>query len=156
MKPFDKEELVARLKNLLTLRQQIQAKYASSPISQIIIQKEKTIDDLFLEKLHSSLETHYEDSGISIQQVAKSMNMSYNQFNRKLKALTNQTPAKYLRTFRLEKAKKLLINPANDLNVAEVAYQVGFTDPNYFSRCFGELFGRSPNAIRRCRKLTTN
>lgn len=149
MKPFDKEELSLKLKNLLILRQQLQAKYTSNTIPEIIIQKEPTLDDIFLEKLHTILEKNYTNVELEVDEIATAMQLSYTQLNRKLKALTNKTPAKYLGVFRLEKAKALLINPTNDLNVSEVAYQVGFTDPNYFSRRFGVLYGKSPNAMRK-------
>ena len=149
MKPFDKKELLIRLRNLLTIRQQLQAKYTHPTTAKIIVQKEKTLDDIFLEKLNDHLEKHYENAELDVNQIAALMQMSYHQFNRKLKALTNQTPTKYLRHFRLAKGKALLINPQNDLNVSEVTYQVGFTDPNYFSRCFGDFFGKSPNAMRK-------
>lgn len=148
MKPFDKEELLIRLEKLFAIRQKLQEKYSNLD-PQIIIQKEKTLEEIFLEKLHTVLEKHYENSELDVNQISSFMQMSYNQFNRKLKALTNKTPAKYLRVFRLQKGKSLLVDPNIDLNVSEVAYEVGFTDPNYFSRSFGELFGQSPNSMRK-------
>lgn len=148
MKPFDKVELLVRLDNLLIVSQQLQAKYSMISAPQIIIQKEKTLETIFLEKLQKVLEIHFKESALTVNQIAAFLQMNYTQFNRKLKALTNQTPTKYLRAFRLEKAKKLLKDPTNKLNVSEVAYAVGFTDPNYFSRSFGEVYGQSPNSIR--------
>ncbi len=148
MKPFDKEELLIRLEKLLVLRQQLQEKYVTTSIPKIIPQKEKTLDDIFLEKFHAVLECHYKNEKLNVKQISEFLQMTYLQLNRKLKALTNKTPAKYLQTFRLEKAKTFLIDSANHQNVSEIAYEVGFTDPNYFSRSFRALFGQSPNSIR--------
>jgi len=61
------------------------------------------------------------------------------QVNRKLKTLTGKTPSRFIRSILLQKAKELL--QTTSLNVSEIAYQVGFDDPNYFSRCFSEEFG---------------
>ncbi len=149
VKPFDKVELTIRLEQLLTLRQRLQAKYVTTTIPEIIVEKEKNLEELFLEKLGTVLENHYGDATLDVKQISSLLNMSYLQLNRKLKALTNQTPVKYLQIFRLKKAKTLLLNPNNSLNVSEVAYHVGFTDPNYFSRIFRALFGHSPNSIRK-------
>lgn len=104
--------------------------------------------EVFLKKLNKIFEEHHENAELTVNQIAKLMQLSYIQFVRKLKKITNQTPARSLRQFRLEKAKTLLQNPMNALNVSETAYQVGFTDPNYFSRSFGAFFGQSPNTYR--------
>ena len=66
MEPFDTAELLIRLDNLLALHQQLQTKYATITNPQITIQKEKTLDDIFLEKLHAILENHYEDSALDV------------------------------------------------------------------------------------------
>lgn len=106
-------------------------------------------NNVFLKKLNDVFEVHAENATLSVNQVAAFMQMSYSKFNRKLKALTRLTPIGYLRQFRLKKAKSLLSDPAIQLNVSQIAYRVGFTDPNYFSRCFTEFYGQPPNVIRR-------
>ena len=148
MKPFDKEELLVRLEKLLELRKALQLQYSKASQDLAIINTPKTQEDIFLEKLNDVLEKHYIDSELSVKDLAKMLLLSHQQFYRKLKGLTDQTPNRYLRTFRLHKAKNLLIAD-NDLNVSEVAYDVGFDNPNYFSRVFSEEFGVSPNQVRR-------
>ena len=69
------------------------------------------------------------------------------QVYRKLKALTNRTPSQFIRSIRLQKAMKLL--KSTDLTVSEIAYDVGFTDPNYFSRTFLEEYGIRPSSIKK-------
>jgi AraC-like DNA-binding protein len=141
MKPFDKEELLVRLEKLLETRKSLQRRYSKDFVS---ANTPKNQEDLFLEKLNTVLEKYYEDSELNVKDLAKMLHLSHQQFYRKLKALTDQTPNRYLRTFRLNKAKALLIAD-NDLNVSEVAYEVGFDNLNYFSRVFSEAFGVSPN-----------
>lgn len=151
MKPFDKEELLVRLEKLLDLRKALQQKYSrelSSPENLSTLNAPKTQEDIFLKKLDRVLEKNYTDAELSVKDIAQRLHLSHQQFYRKLKALTDQTPNRYLRTFRLQKAKALLMTD-NDLNVSEVTYQVGFDNPNYFSRIFSETFGVSPNSVRR-------
>ena len=150
MKPFDKEELLIRVENLLQIRQAIQSKYMNGSQFQektprIII---KTIEDVFIEKINTVLEKKYTDSEFKVQDFAKSLNMNYHQLNRKLKALTNQTPTHYMRSFRLQKGLKLL-SESKEMNISEIAYEVGFESVNYFSRAFSKEYGKSPNEVRK-------
>ena len=148
MKPFDKEELLVRLEKLLEVRKALQQRYRKDSLSLTFANAPKSQEDIFLEKLNDLLEKHYADTELSVKYLAKMLHLSHQQFYRKLKALTDQTPNRYLRAFRLQKAKALLMED-NDLNVSEVTYQVGFDNPNYFSRVFSEAFGVSPNAVRK-------
>ena len=147
MKPFDKEELQVRLQKLLENRQLLQRKY-SSQLSTDAASPVKTPEDRFMAKIQELLNEHFEDTELSVKDIAKMLHLSHQQFYRKFKALTNQTPVRYLRSFRLQKAKVLLESSAG-LNVSEVAYDVGFDNPNYFSRVFTEEFGVTPNQVRR-------
>ena len=70
------------------------------------------------------------------------MGMSRVQLYRKLKSLTNSSPKELLRRLRLKKAASLLA--ASDMTVAEIAYEVGFSSPSYFTKCYKEQFGESP------------
>lgn len=74
--------------------------------------------------------------------ISKSVLMSQMQVYRKLKALTGKTPSQFIRSIRLQKGKKLLLT--TDLTVSEIAYEVGFSDPNYFSKTFRAKFKLSP------------
>ena len=73
--------------------------------------------------------------------------MSKMQVYRKLKALQDKTPSAFMRSVRLQKGKELLQN--SDLNISEIAYEIGFSDPNYFSRTFQKEFGSSPKDFRK-------
>ena len=77
--------------------------------------------------------------------MAKEVHLSKMQLYRKLKSLTGQSPTLFVRSYRLQKAKELL--QTSELNISEIAYSVGFTDPAYFSRAFKEKFGVPPSSF---------
>lgn len=150
MKPFDKAELFIRLKNLIEVRQRLQVRYAdikSSDASKTSdVSVPLTLEEQFIQKVQKLLEENYQNSDLGVENYAQQLQMSHTQFYRKLKALTNKMPSQYIRSYRLAKAKNLLQNP--NLNISDIAYQVGFNDPNYFTRAFKKEFGMSPNAYR--------
>ncbi|MEZ4991501.1 MAG: helix-turn-helix domain-containing protein [Saprospiraceae bacterium] len=82
---------------------------------------------------------------LTIPDVCRLLHLSHTQLYRKLKALTGKTPSQFINTIRLQRAKQLLENA--DLNISEVAYSVGFNNPNYFSRVFKKEFGVAPGGF---------
>jgi AraC-like DNA-binding protein len=79
--------------------------------------------------------------------LARALNLSRSQVNRKIQALAGMSTSIYIRHIRLQKAKELLLS--NELSISEIAYQVGFKSPVYFSQAFKETFGESPSATRK-------
>lgn len=151
-KPFDKNELFIRLEKLVALRRALQGKYAvgSSVFSKNGVEKlsaAPTLDDLFLEKIRRVIFEKMSDSELGIVHLCRAASLSHTQVFRKLKALTGENPTLFIRRMRLERAAELL--KTTELNVSEIAYEVGFSDPNYFSRAFHETFGASPGTIRK-------
>ncbi|MDB4286063.1 tetratricopeptide repeat protein [bacterium] len=148
-KPFNKKELFIRLEKLIELRQQLQKRYNGaalfdpSPTTEVPLE----IEDAFLVKLKTILEKHLDDADYSIPDFCKETGMSRTQLHRKLKALTDKSATHFIRSFRLRKAKELL--QTTDLNVSEIAYDVGFRDHAYFSTRFLEEFGISPSETRK-------
>ncbi|MDO8366983.1 MAG: ATP-binding protein [Saprospiraceae bacterium] len=146
MKPFNKEELFVRLEKLLELRRVLQNKYARwEAVS--MTEVPSTLEDSFLRKLRFVVEEHLDDPNFDVPQLCQAAHLSNMQVNRKLKALTDKTPSRFIRSVRLHKAKELL--QSTELNISEIAYEVGFSDPNYFSRSFSEEFGVPPMSFRK-------
>jgi signal transduction histidine kinase/DNA-binding response OmpR family regulator len=144
-KPFDKEELQIRLKKLVDVRQQIQLRYANNlnaKTSSIQVGS-NSIEDIFIQKLHQQIQIHLSDAQFGVPQLAAASDMSQMQLYRKIKALTGKTPSQFIRSYRLQKALELL--QLGELNVSEIAYDVGFSDPSYFSRMFHKEFGKNPS-----------
>ena len=85
------------------------------------------------------------DSEVSVEDLAADMNLSRVQLYRKVKSVTGSSPVELLRTARLKRAYQLLA--ATGKSVSEVAYEVGFTAPSYFTKCFKDEFGISPSDL---------
>jgi CheY-like chemotaxis protein len=148
-KPFEKEELFIRLEKLRELRQALKDRYSGDKhlIQNIAQQQAPNPDEAFLQKLIHTVQERIDDSQLGVNDLCRAANLSNTQVNRKLKALMGKTPSQFIRLIRLQRAATLLEN--SDLNVSEVAYNVGFSDPNYFSRVFSEEFGYPPSDIRK-------
>ena len=142
-KPFNKEELFIRLEKLHQLRLQLQTRYSSLESSdQSQAQTQTPVEDAFIKKLRSLIESKLDDPEFNIQKVSKELFMSRSQLHRKVSALTGQSPSVFIRRLRLHKAKELL--QKGELNITQVAYEVGFNNPTYFTSSFKEEFGHSP------------
>ena len=87
------------------------------------------------------------DSNLSVEDLAAVMGLSRVQLYRKVKALTGSTPVDLLRKARLAQAQKLL--QETTLSVSEIAYQVGFASPSYFTKCYKDEFGTVPGEARK-------
>ena len=143
-KPFQREELLVRLETLTSLRHTLQERYsqgANGPIA------DNEGGDLFLIKIRTLVESEMDNSDFSVNDLGAALHMSDMQVYRKLKALTNQTPSAFIRSVRLTKGKQLL--QETELTIAEIAYEIGFNNPNYFSRTFHKAFGRPPSEYRK-------
>jgi AraC-like DNA-binding protein len=102
-------------------------------------------DARFLEKLRGLVQEQMGESSLSVETLAEQMGVSRVQLYRKVKTLTGRTPVDIIRLSRLNRSKVLL--ETTDKNVSEVAYEVGFTAPSYFTKCFKDEFGISPSDL---------
>ena len=139
-KPFNSKLLLARLRNLIAnhhrLRQFFGDKTTLSkePVSEI--------DKGFADRFRRLIEENMSDSELSVEELGSKMGMSRVQLYRKIKALTNYSPVELLRIARLKKAASLLAS--SEKTISEITYEVGFTSPSYFTKCYKEYFGESP------------
>jgi YesN/AraC family two-component response regulator len=144
-KPFDREELLLILDNMISLIRSMQIRHYAIMNSDLPenLRNESTLEDDFINRVLSILESHYANEEFSIEDMADQVFMSRSQLFRKIKAMTGHSPSTFLRSFRLKKAKELLL-ARPDLNISEVAYSTGFSSPKYFSNVFLEEFGHRP------------
>ena len=131
---------------MLELRRKLQERYAGSVKGNNPQGIEPTLEDLFLRKVQELVLAHLSEAVFSNLQLAKRMHLSESQLFRKIKALTGRSTAVYIRSIRLQKAKELL--ESSRFTVSEVAFQVGFNSPSYFSRVFSKEFGIPPKSLR--------
>tara|TARA_R100001369_G_scaffold92891_1_gene140937 strand:- start:10450 stop:13224 length:2775 start_codon:yes stop_codon:yes gene_type:complete len=145
VKPFDLRLLRLRLSQLITSRQLIFNKYFSV-ISDVPVNKNTTsLDKDFIEKVLNYINNNIDDPDLSVEVLATNLNLSRSQFYRKIKALTNQTANEFLRNIRIERAKQII--EMGNTNISEVCYQVGFSSPSYFTKCFKAHFGILPTEV---------
>ena len=168
-KPFQPDVLQARIENLLRQRQHLHDLWnengaTASPnpsegrgdaIEQLVrppLPSGGGRDDAsgeapFIQRFRQVVETHMSDSDLSVESIGSSLGLSRVQLYRKVKALTGLTPVEQLRKARLTRARHLLAT--TDLTISEVAYQVGFTAPSYFTKCFKEEFNMLPGEVKK-------
>ncbi len=145
LKPFEEEELLTRVKNLL-LRQQ--NRYSQNPDA-----KDKTAavpcisqaDSEWLSELEIWAQANLQNEFLSVSTMAHQVSMSERQLLRRLRELTGLSPQQYIAEIRLQKARDLLERGAVR-TVAETAYAAGFSHPKVFSRTYRARFGRLPSA----------
>lgn len=138
-KPFEARQLLLKVKNTLE-RQKLRFKTQQNqndPMESIVSER----DQKFIERLNQLVEKNYADNEFSVEKLVDSVAMSERQLQRKLKAIFNQTPAEYIRNYRLLKAKELLIEGKS---ISLTSDLVGFNSSSYFSRSFKTAFGQSP------------
>lgn len=145
-KPFNEQELLTRLENQMHIRHLLQMHFREAAPPPKGLEEEAKLENEFLKKLKSNLEDHLDEEDYGILQICRALGLSRTQLHRKVKALTGQSTSLYLRRIRLLKGKELL--ETTDLNISEVAYEVGFRHPSYFSRSFAEEFGVAPLDIK--------
>jgi signal transduction histidine kinase/ligand-binding sensor domain-containing protein/DNA-binding response OmpR family regulator len=144
-KPFSPKELKLRVQNLLLVRQKLRERFeriANLSPKEIAV---TSADERFLDRALNVAEEQMANADFSVEDFARALNVSRPLLFVKIKALTNLTPNNFLKGIRLKRAAQLLRQ--QKLSVSEVAYQVGFKDPRYFSKCFQKSFGETPSAF---------
>ena len=143
-KPFNKDVLLARINTILNNR-----KLTREKIKRELVDNENPLpsfNEKFLQQVNSLCEENMGDSSFNVEQLCEILNISQPHLYRKIKNLTDHSPNEFIRILRLKKAARL-INHDSD-NISQIAYDVGFTDPKYFSKCFKAFFGQSPRAYK--------
>ena len=146
-KPFNRDELLIRSRNLLEIRQRLRERFSSFQQPAPVEDKSVQIEDAFLQNIRGLVEKNLSDSDLEIDALSRLVGMSRSQMFRKIKGLTGQSPSLFIRAIRLNKAKELL--ESTEMNVSEVAYQVGFSTPTYFSDAFTEAYGIRPSQLKK-------
>ena len=152
-KPFSAELLLANIASLLRNRQKLRQLFASSREEDRVAASEQltTPDRSFLDTFMSALDRHMSNTHLKIENIGDEVGLSRVQIYRKVKALTGKSPVEILREVRLKKAYSLLVH--TDKTVAEIAGEVGFATPGYFSSCFRKQYDKYPTDLRNEKKI---
>ena len=144
MSRFNKLELEIRLRKLLELRQQLQAKYSDPNF--ILETKTNDIESQFLQKVQGIILDNLANEDFKVEpHLCRAMTMSRPQLYRKLKALKNCSPSDLIKHLRMQEAQRLLAQ--RQLSISEVAEQVGFKNPSYFTKVYSDTFGEAPSQV---------
>jgi signal transduction histidine kinase/DNA-binding response OmpR family regulator/ligand-binding sensor domain-containing protein len=143
-KPFNKEELFIRLDQLLLLRKKLIDKIQKTGFIQFLNKRSKDPKIQFLQKAITLIEDEIKNSTFGSEELSTKLQLSNSQVYRKIKAITGKSTAVFIRSIRLQYAKELLKN--TDKTISEIAYEVGFNNPSWFSRAFKEEFGYTPSS----------
>ena len=146
-KPFHSKVLLARIENLLKQRKLLKKQFQGSQEAEQVIAEShlEDRDKQFLKQLHAIIQQNLSDSEFSVEDIGKQIGLSRVQLYRKVKAMTGSSVVDLLRKARLAKAKRLL--ETRSMSVSEVAYDVGFSAPSYFTKCFKEEYGILPGDV---------
>ena len=142
-KPFSPEYLQAQIANLLGNRMKIKEYFANSPLAHIKSMAGSKQDEVFLDQLNDTIQSHMGDVELDVDTLAKSLNMSRPSFYRKVKELSNLTPKELVNVARLKRAAALMIE--SDLQIRQIALEAGFSSSNHLTRNFLKQFKMTPS-----------
>ena len=148
-KPFRADLLISRIDNLLRSRRQLQTAYNAQGGENKTEEKPvklTTQDKLFMDQLKEVVRNRMSNPNLKMDELGDELGISRVQLYRKVKVLTGLSPVELLRQMRLERGKTLLNSTTK--TVAEIAYEVGFGTPSYFSSCFKKQYGKLPMELR--------
>jgi signal transduction histidine kinase/DNA-binding response OmpR family regulator len=145
-KPFNTQILMARVKNLMDLRRQLQEKYKREIRLQPAEIPVSSVEQEFMKDLQKAMEANLSDPEFNIDRLADLLYMSRATLNRKIRALTGESANRYIQVYRLKRGAQLLKD--NFGNVTQVAFAVGFSSTPYFAKCFKEIFHQTPQSYQ--------
>jgi len=149
VKPFDEDLLKAIIRNLSEKRKRIQLNFAENMDPETLNFDSESLDKKFIDKALRVVKENYTNPDFDVTEFMDAMGISRSLLHKKLKNLAGQSASRFIRIYRLNIARELIIkNQINhSLNISEIAYEVGFNDPKYFTRCFTKHFGIQPSSF---------
>lgn len=149
-KPFDADIFKYRIRNILTLRRGYQERLSQpavlSDISELGLIEESR-DKIFMDRAMELMKLHYAEAEYGLDAFVRDMGYSKTLVNQKMQSLAGMPIGQFMKNFRLDMGRQLLEQGKGDANVSEVAYEVGFNDPKYFTKCFKQRFGCLPSSF---------
>lgn len=151
VKPFNMRRLVMQCNNLINTRRILQNKYARQLDNKVEKIATNELDQKFIEQAMKVVEANLENSEFNVEIFSREMGVGRTVLFQKIKGITGSTPNNFIMNLRLKKAAYFLLN-ASEMNISDIAYRLGFGNPQYFNKCFKELFGIAPTQYRKTQK----
>lgn len=151
-KPFNSAVLKSRCRNLIENRKRIKNLWSSNGGGDVTAKERNAsvlvndVDSEFYSKVLDIMKKEMGNPDLNVDTLASMMGLGRSQFYRKIKALTNYSPVELLRNLRLKQAREMLTT--TEKTIGEIAYEVGFSSPAYFTRCYREAFNETPTELR--------
>lgn len=151
-KPFSSAVLLSRCASLIANRKRIKELWHANKLagetvsSQPVRVPSKDIDNEFYNRFLEIFKTEMGNADLSVDMIASRMGLERSQFYRKIKALTNYAPVELMRRLRLQQG--LILLTSSDRTISEIAYEIGFSTPAYFTKCYREAYGVTPTETR--------
>ena len=144
IKPFNKQELVLKIRNQILAMKRIQERIRFQLLSGSTVINAVSADEKFIARVKEVIESRISDEQLGVESLAEEIGLSRVQLYRKVNALTGISVNDFIRKLRIQKGAQLLSQ--NWGSIAEIAYEVGFSNPSYFSKCFKDHFGVIPSS----------
>ena len=148
-KPFDETTLKAKIQSLIENRRKFQQRFRTEMNSDSLNIPEDSYDKKFIDKVLKIIKENYKEPDFDVNELITQMGVSKTFMNKKMQALTQQSTGPFIRAYRLKVARDLIIKNriTHNMNISEIAYEVGFNDPKYFTRCFTKQYGETPSGL---------
>jgi signal transduction histidine kinase/ligand-binding sensor domain-containing protein/DNA-binding NarL/FixJ family response regulator len=149
LKPFNEELLLTRITNILENRKRYQRRFALKMDIDALNIEEESSDRKFLNKALETIKANYKNPVYEATDFIEAMGVSKTLLNRKMNNLIGQSAGQFIRNYRLTVARELIEKnkTTRSMNVSEIAYEVGFNDPKYFTRCFTKRYNIPPSSL---------
>jgi len=149
VKPFDEDLLKAIIYNLSEKRKRVQMSFVENMDTEALNFNDESLDKKFIDKALKVIKENYTNPEFDVAEFIETMGISRSLLHKKLTNLAGQSASRFIRVYRLNVARELIIKnrASHSLNISEIAYEVGFNDPKYFTRCFTKHFGTQPSAF---------
>lgn len=149
LKPFDETLLLTRIENILENRKRYQLKFKTAMNVEVLNIEEESGDKKFINQVMDVVKNNYKNPYFEVSDFSEALGVSKSLLNKKLQNLVGQSAGQFMRNYRLNTAREIILKnrESKQMNIAEIAYEVGFNDPKYFARCFSKQFNMTPSEL---------
>lgn len=156
-KPFDEQMLLARISGIFEARRLSQRRFQYTLNTDDLNISNESDDEKFIRRVLEYIKANYQRPEMTIDDIMTDVGCSKSMLNKKMQSLVGESPGVFIRSFRLNLAKQIIIKNREHkvMNISQIAYEVGFSDPKYFTRCFNKYYGVTPSAMLEGREDAT-